>query len=247
MRSTPLDGTRHWRRPTGCWQSPLSTERLRRAASKSALLVATGWRPKADPTLLRLLHATEAQSGLPGRSGAARRLRRGTRPRAATRGQRVVLIDDVMTTGATLHAATLALRGQVSRTSRPRAWRARGWTEKAPDRYQTGTEQNGNRTGTEGIRITSGCSTHRSNDDNGGHVPYRPRPTRDPPNTGNVIRLAANTGCSLHLIEAAGVSMEDRQMRRAGLDYHEYASVQVHAGWTAFLRDTQPDPTGCLR
>ena len=64
-----------------------------------------------------------------------------------------------------------------------------------------------------------------------------------PPNTGNVIRLAANTGCSLHLIEPLGFSMEDRQMRRAGLDYHEYASVRVHAGWTAFLRDTQPDPT----
>ena len=64
-----------------------------------------------------------------------------------------------------------------------------------------------------------------------------------PPNTGNVIRLAANTGCSLHLIEPLGFSMEDRQMRRAGLDYHEYANVQVHAGWTAFLRDTQPDPT----
>ena len=64
-----------------------------------------------------------------------------------------------------------------------------------------------------------------------------------PPNTGNVIRLAANTGCTLHLIEPLGFSMEDRQMRRAGLDYREYAQVQVHAGWTAFLRDTQPDPT----
>ena len=64
-----------------------------------------------------------------------------------------------------------------------------------------------------------------------------------PPNTGNVIRLAANTGCSLHLIEPLGFSMEDRQMRRAGLDYHEYARVQKHAGWTAFLRDAQPDPS----
>jgi tRNA (cytidine/uridine-2'-O-)-methyltransferase len=63
-----------------------------------------------------------------------------------------------------------------------------------------------------------------------------------PPNTGNVIRLAANTGCTLHLIEPLGFSLEDRQMRRAGLDYHEYTSVQVHAGWTAFLRDAQPDP-----
>lgn len=62
-----------------------------------------------------------------------------------------------------------------------------------------------------------------------------------PPNTGNVIRLAANTGCSLHLIEPLGFSMEDRLMRRAGLDYHEYASVRRHAGWQAFLQDCQPE------
>src|SRR2546427_8920649 len=55
-----------------------------------------------------------------------------------------------------------------------------------------------------------------------------------PPNTGNVIRLAANTGCSLHLIEPLGFSMEDRLMRRAGLDYHEYAPVRRHADWQAF-------------
>lgn len=63
-----------------------------------------------------------------------------------------------------------------------------------------------------------------------------------PPNTGNVIRLAANTGCTLHLIEPLGFSMEDRLMRRAGLDYHEYAQVLRHPGWTAFLRLAQPDP-----
>ena len=62
-----------------------------------------------------------------------------------------------------------------------------------------------------------------------------------PPNTGNVIRLAANTGCTLHLIEPLGFSMEDRLMRRAGLDYHEYAQVLRHPGWTAFLREAQPD------
>ncbi|WP_373832383.1 tRNA (cytidine(34)-2'-O)-methyltransferase, partial [Delftia acidovorans] len=62
-----------------------------------------------------------------------------------------------------------------------------------------------------------------------------------PPNTGNVIRLAANTGCSLHLIEPLGFSMEDRLMRRAGLDYHEYAPVRRHADWQAFLQDCQPD------
>lgn len=63
-----------------------------------------------------------------------------------------------------------------------------------------------------------------------------------PPNTGNVIRLAANTGCTLHLIEPLGFSMEDRLMRRAGLDYHEYARVLRHAGWTAFVRAQHPDP-----
>ncbi len=63
-----------------------------------------------------------------------------------------------------------------------------------------------------------------------------------PPNTGNIIRLAANTGCTLHLIEPLGFSMEDRLMRRAGLDYHEYTTVQRHPGWTAFLREAQPDP-----
>ncbi len=52
-----------------------------------------------------------------------------------------------------------------------------------------------------------------------------------PPNTGNVIRLAANTGCRLHLVEPLGFSMDDNRMRRAGLDYHEYASVQRHASW----------------
>lgn len=62
-----------------------------------------------------------------------------------------------------------------------------------------------------------------------------------PPNTGNVIRLAANTGCDLHLIEPLGFSMEDRLMKRAGLDYHEYADVRRHAGWDAFVEAMQPD------
>lgn len=63
-----------------------------------------------------------------------------------------------------------------------------------------------------------------------------------PPNTGNVIRLAANTGCALHLIEPLGFSMDDRQLRRAGLDYHEYAPVRRHTDWAAFLAQEQPDP-----
>ncbi len=52
-----------------------------------------------------------------------------------------------------------------------------------------------------------------------------------PPNTGNVIRLAANTGACLHLIEPLGFSLDDRQLRRAGLDYHEYAKLSVHPDW----------------
>ena len=61
-----------------------------------------------------------------------------------------------------------------------------------------------------------------------------------PPNTGNIIRLAANTGCCLHLIEPLGFSMEDRLMRRAGLDYHEYAQVRRHACWQTFMDTMQP-------
>lgn len=67
-----------------------------------------------------------------------------------------------------------------------------------------------------------------------------------PPNTGNVIRLAANTGCALHLVEPLGFSMEDKQLRRAGLDYHEWADVQRHAGWSTLVERCQPDPSRCF-
>ena len=52
-----------------------------------------------------------------------------------------------------------------------------------------------------------------------------------PPNTGNVIRLCANTGAALHLVEPLGFRMDDRELRRAGLDYHEHARVRVHPSW----------------
>ncbi|MEY2341891.1 tRNA (uridine(34)/cytosine(34)/5-carboxymethylaminomethyluridine(34)-2'-O)-methyltransferase TrmL [Acidithiobacillus sp. IBUN Pt1247-S3] len=52
-----------------------------------------------------------------------------------------------------------------------------------------------------------------------------------PPNTGNIIRLCANTGARLHLIEPLGFAWDDRRLRRAGLDYHEFAEVQHHASW----------------
>jgi tRNA (cytidine/uridine-2'-O-)-methyltransferase len=56
-----------------------------------------------------------------------------------------------------------------------------------------------------------------------------------PPNTGNIIRLCANTGTGLHLVKPLGFTLEDRQLKRAGLDYHEFAALQVHETWQACL------------
>jgi tRNA (cytidine/uridine-2'-O-)-methyltransferase len=63
-----------------------------------------------------------------------------------------------------------------------------------------------------------------------------------PPNTGNVIRLCANTGAQLHLVEPLGFPLDDARMRRAGLDYHEFAAMRVHANWQAFLDSIHVDP-----
>ncbi len=62
-----------------------------------------------------------------------------------------------------------------------------------------------------------------------------------PPNTGNIIRLCANTGVQLHLIEPLGFPLDDSKMKRAGLDYHDYASMKVHKNWQAFLHEVRPD------
>lgn len=56
-----------------------------------------------------------------------------------------------------------------------------------------------------------------------------------PPNTGNIIRLCANTGAQLHLVEPLGFALDDARLRRAGLDYHEFAPVQVHASLATCL------------
>lgn len=56
-----------------------------------------------------------------------------------------------------------------------------------------------------------------------------------PPNTGNIIRLCANIGAQLHLIEPLGFALDDQKLRRAGLDYHEFSSVQTHQSWQTFL------------
>ncbi|MBE5253730.1 tRNA (uridine(34)/cytosine(34)/5-carboxymethylaminomethyluridine(34)-2'-O)-methyltransferase TrmL [Mixta mediterraneensis] len=61
-----------------------------------------------------------------------------------------------------------------------------------------------------------------------------------PPNTGNIIRLCANTGFQLHLIEPLGFAWDDKRLRRAGLDYHEFTAVKKHAGYQAFLATERP-------
>ena len=66
-----------------------------------------------------------------------------------------------------------------------------------------------------------------------------------PPNTGNVIRLAANSGAELHLVEPLGFRLEDRELKRAGLDYHEYARVVTHRDWASCRAAL--DPRGARR
>ena len=61
-----------------------------------------------------------------------------------------------------------------------------------------------------------------------------------PPNTGNVIRLAANTGAQLHLVSPLGFDLDDKQLRRAGLDYREFAAVKVHANFDALVKREKP-------
>ena len=67
-----------------------------------------------------------------------------------------------------------------------------------------------------------------------------------PPNTGNVIRLAANTGASLHLVRPLGFALEDKKLKRAGLDYHEWARMQVHDSLPQALAATGADATRCF-
>lgn len=61
-----------------------------------------------------------------------------------------------------------------------------------------------------------------------------------PPNTGNVIRLCANTGADLHLVRPLGFDLDDKKLRRAGLDYHEYARISVHDDLDAFMKTVAP-------
>jgi tRNA (cytidine/uridine-2'-O-)-methyltransferase len=61
-----------------------------------------------------------------------------------------------------------------------------------------------------------------------------------PPNTGNIIRLAANTGCQLHLIEPLGFKLDEKSVNRAGMDYREIQELNLHKGWDAFLDKEKP-------
>jgi tRNA (cytidine/uridine-2'-O-)-methyltransferase len=65
-----------------------------------------------------------------------------------------------------------------------------------------------------------------------------------PPNTGNIIRLCANTGSALHLIQPLGFELDDRRLRRAGLDYREFAAIREHESLDAFIHAVQPS---CIR
>ncbi|MFG1175457.1 tRNA (uridine(34)/cytosine(34)/5-carboxymethylaminomethyluridine(34)-2'-O)-methyltransferase TrmL [Erwiniaceae bacterium CAU 1747] len=62
-----------------------------------------------------------------------------------------------------------------------------------------------------------------------------------PPNTGNIIRLCANTGFQLHLIEPLGFAWDDKRLRRAGLDYHEFTAIKHHANYEAFVTSEAPE------
>jgi len=61
-----------------------------------------------------------------------------------------------------------------------------------------------------------------------------------PPNTGNIIRLCANSGCHLHLIKPLGFELDDTRLKRAGLDYQEYANVKVHGNYAEFIKNMNP-------
>ena len=61
-----------------------------------------------------------------------------------------------------------------------------------------------------------------------------------PPNTGNIIRLCANIGATLHLIKPLGFDLEDKKLRRAGLDYREFVNIKIHDDYSAFLSEIKP-------
>ena len=132
----------------------------------------------------------------------------------------MVLVDDVLTTGATLNElarvvlAAGAVQVDALVLARVQPLRRRERVVKFNGRWRSATASN---------RHRMGAMIHV--------VLVEPE---IPPNTGNVIRLCANTGATLHLVRPLGFPLDDARMRRAGLDHHEYATMQVHDDWSAW-------------
>jgi len=88
------------------------------------------------------------------------------------------------------------------------------------------------------LRTAPGAGLRKLHDNAGVHVVlFQPE---IPPNTGNVIRLCANTGADLHLVRPLGFDLDDKKLRRAGLDYREYARIAVHDDLAAFIAAVAP-------
>jgi hypothetical protein len=144
-----------------------------------------------------------------GRAERSRNVRHAFGVKQRIDGLSVAIVDDVATSGATLSALAEKLKKQGQNGSM-RGCSAGHLSQKLDQDFDS-LEQSSQPT-----MFTV--------------VLFQPE---IPPNTGNVIRLCANTGCELHLVKPMGFPMEDAKLRRAGLDYHEYARVVVHENWAA--------------
>ena len=188
---------------------PLHPERLRERGFNQSAEIARefgNWaKIPVDRSNVLRTRATPPQAELPHKA-RHKNVRGAFECRADFSGQRLLLIDDVMTTGQRVRPRPQA------------AWRRRGGRcRHHPCAKALNPCSNSPLPPFESCRVFA-------------VVLYQPE---IPPNTGNIIRLCANTGAELHLVEPLGFDITDKGLRRAGLDYHEYARVVRHADWTA--------------